>query len=188
MPTFRTESEMINAGFVPAKAFSHSYRGIGLYARDTSGGRSFGYAFTIFAALSHRIDQCCTSLFDIEFGHATFVWLTDELNQLRRPGCFVMAFSPTTIAAAVSRAELEIDSYRMVVTEEMVFAADEQDRIAREASAQEDRERRAKINSAIIASAPAELDSLPAIDRPMRGNRPVRARPRRATSARATGG
>jgi hypothetical protein len=170
MATFKTKSEMLEAGFVPVKNFAHSYRGIRLYVRDTSGSNSYGYASTIFAAMPHRIDERATQLFDIEFGEATTVWLTDELNKIKQPGCFILAFSPQTIEATIARANREIDAYRKTITDEMVAAADEEDRLAAEALAQADRAARAKINAAIIATIPTKIQTLPTMDRPMRGN------------------
>lgn len=65
---FRTKQEAIEAGYRPVNRQADT---------DTSGPNSFGYSYRNKAG-----EETVT------------VWLTEDLNQLRQPGCFVPMYPP----------------------------------------------------------------------------------------------
>ena len=54
-------------------------------SKDTSGPNEFGYAFTEYDESGNPVRE------------AVAVWLSKDLNKMKRPGCVVMMFPPTDL-------------------------------------------------------------------------------------------
>lgn len=174
--SFSTHTEMRSAGYIPAKSLRGSYRGFAIRAQDVSGPNAYGYEFAAVLVPMHRLDQAAFNFsadhpLRQHLGRAESVWLRDDLNAMHQPGCFVMAFSPAVVDEIMETAMALIDAHReSTVSDDMIAAADAEDREAAERLATEQRAEQALRDSRILSAAPGDIDTLPTMDRPMVGN------------------
>ncbi|MCA2998775.1 MAG: hypothetical protein ING75_09260 [Rhodocyclaceae bacterium] len=113
---FNTSSDAQNAGFVPAKHRTlEKYRGFKIQCVDVSCNNSFGYDFAITVFLSSELDA---ALFinDVKlpidhYARSCTLWLADDLNKLRRAGCFAAFFDPNDYRDGLARARASIDRF-----------------------------------------------------------------------------
>lgn len=118
MTTFTTISAAQAAGFTlgSTRRFE-TYRGCHIAGCDISGRsgglQNFGYSFALRAEVPADVNGCEYGVTDFSpnFGHTETITLTETLNKMRQPGCYVAAFSPAALATAKREARAWIDAW-----------------------------------------------------------------------------
>ncbi len=127
MYRFSTHSEMLTSGFVSTdERVIEDYKGCEIRSTDVSGASSFGCAFAITVSTpayandhpygvdsgSGESSYWAENIYDKRFAVSTNVWLTDELNAVKKPGCVSVKYAPQDYQRGLVAARSAIDSYR----------------------------------------------------------------------------
>ena len=114
---FERIADAIRAGYAEASRFRQKYRGFIIKAVDVSGGRWFGYDYSLSvrpdreeiwdAVIWREVPFDCHQC----FGRSVSVSASQDLNRIKQPGCFLPMFDPATLEAGLRAARTEIDGF-----------------------------------------------------------------------------